>query len=161
MFLWINILKKRVTKKWNRQCWNCTHKVLKLQLTNNTIIWIVKMTGRWCSWKPSKQNIILLKIKKATVNILYFAPLQFSKKHEWSVCSSLNIKYQSTGVSSLPLLVKIEPRQSIQDVSSCNRQFLMDVLVKNIFWKYRYKYVYRCLYEQNNHVWIIEIQTSN
>ena len=55
------------------------------------------MTSGWCDWKPSKGNIIILKIKKVTVNILYFAPLQFSRQ-KWSVAPSIfNILEQGLG----------------------------------------------------------------
>ena len=50
------------------------------------------MNGGWCGWKLLKQNIILLKIKKVTVNILYVAPLWLIRQ-EWSVAPSiLNIE---------------------------------------------------------------------
>ena len=64
------------------------------------------------------------------------------------VRSSFNSQYQSTGVGSLSLLVEIEPIQSIRGVFSCNRQFPMDVLVKNAFMANSDK-TSRCLYEQN------------
>ena len=54
------------------------------------------------------------KLERHDVNILCFAQLQFARKG--MVRSSFNIQYQSTRISSLSLLVEIEPRRSIRGV---------------------------------------------
>ena len=60
----------------------------------NTSIRVVGTNGRIYASNPSKQNIILLEIKKVRVNVLYFAPLRFIRQ-EWSVAPSMfNIRAQ-------------------------------------------------------------------
>ena len=85
----------------------------------DTSIWIVEMTaGKW-GWNWSKRNIIPLKIEKVTVvNVMYnctcFVFCSTSIFKPWTVCSSFNIQYQSTGIGSLSLLDKIESIRSLR-----------------------------------------------
>ena len=87
--VWTKYLKITWKNKWRRQWSNLTWQINKLQCFNITA-WIVEMNGGWCGLRPSKGNIIILKIKKVAAircNILYFVPLRFS----WSVLLQYSI----------------------------------------------------------------------
>ena len=58
-----NIKKKNVNEEVKMTMVDINNKVLN-DLLIDTSIRVVKIAGGRCGWKPSKQNIILLKIKK-------------------------------------------------------------------------------------------------
>ena len=130
------IKEKRSKKKVSTTMVDFNNKFLNDSLMY-TSIRIVEMTSRWWGWKPFKRNIILLKIKKVRVNVLYFAPLRFIRQ-EWSVAQSIfNIK--ARGLAHCLLWVKLgkndpygvdfNDNMALSDGRTCKKYF-MEISIK-------------------------------
>ena len=111
---------------------NINNKVFNDYLIN-MIIWIVEINGRIYAWNLSKQNIILLEIKKVTVNILYFAPLRFIRQERSVAQSIFNIK--ARGLFHCLLWVKLgkndpygvdfNDNMALSDGCTCKKYFFL------------------------------------
>ena len=106
---WNNVWTKYFKKARNEEVQINDHGEYQQQSTQRLLDrydhMIVERNGRIYAWNPSKRNIILLEIKKVTVNILYFAPLQFIRQERSVAPSIFNIKAQ--GLAHCLLWVKL------------------------------------------------------
>ena len=149
------IKRKLRKKKWRRQWWNFNHKFLNNSLID-TSIWIAEMIGRWCGWKPSKRNIILLEIKKViTIRCNYF--VFCSTEMEWSAAPSIfNIK--ARGLAHCLLWIKLGLDEVYEMAFHAMRASNNDRHTQ----RFRNCKKLECLYEQNKSnetIWRLLINT--